>query len=76
MELLNKKVLGIIQYDLGIIVNSLDEKIEFESIQEVELVISLEEEFEISIPDEDVDLFGTANDIIKYVRGKCEEKSA
>ena len=43
-----------------------------DSLDTVELVMSLEEEFGIEIPDEDAEKIATVGDAIKYI----EEKSA
>ena len=47
---------------------SLDEPIEIDSLEWVELVLYLEEDFCISIPDEDIPSLKTIRDIIKYVK--------
>ena len=64
------KVLYILEKDLGLLINSYDEKLEFESIDEVELVMCLEEEFSIGILDEDVEKLDTVNNIMRYINGK------
>jgi len=44
-----------------------------DSLDVVELVMALEEEFEVEIPDEDAEKVGTVNDVVKYVSSKIEE---
>ncbi len=41
-----------------------------DSLDTVELVMSFEDEFEISIPDEDAEKIQTVGDAIDYVQGK------
>jgi acyl carrier protein len=41
-----------------------------DSLDVVDLVMSLEEEFDIEIPDEDVENMKTVGDIVKYVESK------
>ena len=41
-----------------------------DSLDAVELVMALEEEFGIEIPDEDAEKLITVGDVIKYVEGK------
>lgn len=47
------------------------EDLNADSLDVVELVMALEEEFDIEIPDEDAEKFQSIGDIIKYI----EEKS-
>ena len=41
-----------------------------DSLDVVDLVMSLEEEFDIEIPDEDVENIKTVGDMVKYIEGK------
>ena len=41
-----------------------------DSLDVVDLVMSLEEEFDIEIPDEDVENMKTVGDIVKYIEAK------
>lgn len=41
-----------------------------DSLDVVDLVMSLEEEFDVEIPDEDVENMKTVGDIVKYVEKK------
>lgn len=38
-----------------------------DSLDQVELIMAMEEEFEISIPDEDAEKIGTVQDAIDYI---------
>ncbi len=38
-----------------------------DSLDQVELIITIEEEFDVSIPDEDAEKIGTVQDAINYV---------
>ena len=44
-----------------------------DSLDQVELVMALEEEFGSEIPDEDAEKLTTVGDAIKYVDGKSQE---
>lgn len=41
-----------------------------DSLDVVDLIMSLEEEFDVEIPDEDVENIKTVGDIVKYIEGK------
>ena len=41
-----------------------------DSLDVVDLVMSLEEEFDVEIPDDDVDSIKTVGDIVKYIEDK------
>ncbi len=45
-----------------------------DSLDTVELVMALEEEFGIEIPDEDAEKIQTVGDAIKYIEEKCQNK--
>lgn len=45
-----------------------------DSLDTVELVMALEEEFGIEIPDEDAEKIQTVGDAIKYIEEKCAAK--
>ncbi len=45
-----------------------------DSLDTVELVMALEEEFGIEIPDEDAEKIQTVGDAIKYIDEKCSTK--
>lgn len=44
-----------------------------DSLEIFEIVMSLEEEFEIEIPNEDIENIKTIQDIVNYVKSKVEE---
>ena len=44
-----------------------------DSLDVVDLVMSIEENFDIEIPDEDVENIKTVGDIVKYIEAKVEE---
>ena len=44
-----------------------------DSLDQVELVMALEEEFDSDIPDEDAEKLTTVGDAIKYVESKSQE---
>jgi len=43
-----------------------------DSLDIVELIMALEEEYDIEIPDEDVEKIATVGDIVEYVKAHCE----
>ena len=45
-----------------------------DSLDTVELVMALEEEFGVEIPDEDAEKIQTVGDAIKYIEEKCSAK--
>ena len=51
---------------------SLMKDLEADSLDAVEIMMALEDEFEITIPDEDAEKFTNIGDIVKYVEGKIE----
>ncbi|MCM1991083.1 acyl carrier protein [Oceanirhabdus seepicola] len=74
-----EKIKGIIADRLGIDENEIKLESNFvndlgaDSLDVVELVMALEEEFEVEIADEDAEKVGTVNDVVKYVSSKIEE---
>jgi len=44
-----------------------------DSLDIVELIMALEEEYEIEIPDEDVEKIDTVSDVVEYVKAHTEE---
>ena len=44
-----------------------------DSLDIVELIMALEEEYEIEIPDEDVEKITTVSDIVEYIKAHSEE---
>lgn len=51
---------------------SLMKDLEADSLDAVEIMMALEDEFEITIPDEDAENFKNIGDIVKYVESKTE----
>ena len=47
-----------------------------DSLDTVELVMALEEEFEAEIPDEDAEKIATVQDAVEYVKSRAAEKEA
>jgi len=43
-----------------------------DSLDVVELIMALEEEYDIEIPDEDVEKIAIVGDIVEYVKTHCE----
>ncbi|MCB2288386.1 acyl carrier protein [Clostridium sp. CS001] len=44
-----------------------------DSLDIVELIMALEEEYEIEIPDEDVEKMATVSDVVEYIKARSEE---
>lgn len=51
---------------------SLMKDLEADSLDAVEIMMALEDEFEITIPDEDAEKFANIGDIVSYIEGKTE----
>ena len=49
--------------------------LEADSLDIVELMMALEEEFDIEIPDEDAEKIGTVGDAVEYIKDKQEEEN-
>ena len=52
---------------------SITEDLGADSLDVVDLVMSIEESFDVEIPDEEVENIKTVGDIVKYVENKVEE---
>mgnify|MGYP000645493588 FL=1 len=52
---------------------SITEDLGADSLDVVELVMSIEESFDVEIPDEEVENIKTVGDIVKYIENKVEE---
>lgn len=74
------KVKSIIAEQLGVKAEEVTPQASFiddlgaDSLDTVELVMALEEEFGIEIPDEDAEKMTTVGDAIKYIEGKAVSK--
>ena len=44
-----------------------------DSLDVVDLVMSLEDEFDLEIPDEDIENIRTVGELVKYLEGKVED---
>ena len=71
-----EKVKHIIAEQLGVeedeitLQTSMMGDLEADSLDAVEIMMALEDEFEIEIPDEDAENFKNIGDIAKYIEGK------
>ena len=45
--------------------------LEADSLDAVEIIMAIEDEFDIEVPDEDAEKFQTVTDIVKYVEEKA-----
>ena len=52
---------------------SITEDLGADSLDVVDLVMSIEESFDIEIPDEEVENIKTVGDIVKFIEAKTEE---
>jgi acyl carrier protein len=74
------KVKAIIAESLGVDINEVTENASFvndlgaDSLDNVELVMTLEEQFGIEIPDEDAEKIQTVGQAIEYIKSKLENK--
>ena len=68
-----EKVKNIIVEQLGVEPDQVKPEAQFvndlgaDSLDTVELIMALEEEYDIEIPDEDAEKFQTVEDLVKYV---------
>ena len=82
MSNVNDKVRSIIAEQLGVKPEEVTPQASFiddlgaDSLDTVELVMALEEEFGIEIPDEDAEKMTTVGDALKYVQEKSATKKA
>ncbi len=76
---IEEKVIGIVSEQLGVAKQEIKLESKFvddlkaDSLDVVELVMEFEDEFEITIPDDDYDKIKTVGDAISYI---TEKKSA
>ena len=75
-EAVADRVRAIIAEQLGVKIEEVTDAASFiedlgaDSLDTVELVMALEEEFGIEIPDEDAEKMGSVGDAIKYIESK------
>jgi acyl carrier protein len=71
------KVKDIVVEQLGVEANEVELKTSFvndlgaDSLDIVELVMAMEEEFDTEIPDEDAEGIGTVEDVVKYISARA-----
>ncbi|MBQ9708125.1 MAG: acyl carrier protein [Firmicutes bacterium] len=71
------KIKGIIAEQLGVdeeevkLETNLAKDLEADSLDAVEIIMAIEDEFDIEVPDEDAEKFATVNDIVSYVEAKA-----
>jgi acyl carrier protein len=76
----SEKVKSIIAEQLGVKIEEVAPEASFiddlgaDSLDTVELVMALEEEFGIEIPDEDAEKITTVGDAVKYIEEKTANK--
>ena len=72
------KIKGIIVEQLGVeesavtLETNLMKDLEADSLDAVEIIMAIEDEFDIEIPDEDAEKFQLVGDLVKYVEEQCE----
>jgi acyl carrier protein len=75
---LEDRVTAIIVEQLGVTKEEITPKASFiddlgaDSLDIVEFVMAMEEEFDIEIPDDDAEKIQTIEDVITYLKGKIE----
>jgi acyl carrier protein len=78
---IQKRVKKIVVEQLGVKEDEVTEDASFvddlgaDSLDTVELVMALEEEFETEIPDEDAEKIVTINDAVKYIVTRMEKET-
>jgi len=79
MAAVEEKVKSIIAEQLGVKVEEVTSQASFiddlgaDSLDTVELIMALEEEFNVEIPDEDAEKMNTVGDAIKYIETKASK---
>ncbi len=53
--------------------SSFNDDLGADSLDLVELIMSLEEEFDMEIPDEDAEKIATVKDVVDYIKSRVEE---
>ena len=82
MSNLIEKVKGIVAEQLGVKPEEVTPEAKFiddlgaDSLDTVELVMALEEEFGLEIPDEEAEKLVTVGDTIKYIETKAGQKAS
>lgn len=72
-----EKIKGIIAEQLNVnediiqIETHLMKDLEADSLDAVEIIMAIEDEFDIEIPDEDAEQFQTVSDLVSYVETKA-----
>ncbi len=80
MSEIEKKVIAIICEQLDVAEEDVVPEASFvddlgaDSLDQVELIMAMEEEFDVSIPDEDAEKIGTVKDAIEYIRNAIEKQ--
>ena len=75
-EEISERVKSIIVEQLGVSLEEVTPQASFiedlgaDSLDIVELIMALEEEYDMEIPDEDAEKIQTVDDVIKYIQGK------
>lgn len=75
-----EKVKGIIVEQLGVAENAVTMEASFiddlgaDSLDIVELIMALEEEFDMEIPDSDAEKIVTVSDVVDYIKENVQEK--
>lgn len=71
------KIKGIIAEQLGVEENAITmdtnlmKDLEADSLDAVEIIMAIEDEFDIEVPDEDAEKFQSVADIVSYVEAKA-----
>lgn len=77
---IEERVKGIIVEQLGVEASQVTEKAKFvedlgaDSLDTVELVMALEEEFSVEIPDEDAEKIASVGDAVEYINNHIKEE--
>lgn len=75
-----EKVKGIVKEQLDVDEDKITPSANFiddlgaDSLDTVELVMALEEEFEVEIPDEDAENIKTVQDVVNYIKKNAEKE--
>ncbi|MDE2107480.1 MAG: acyl carrier protein [Patescibacteria group bacterium] len=75
METIERTILRLVEENLVAQTGSIEasrtfESLEMDSLDQVELVMAIETELEIEIPDEDAEKWRSLQDVIDYMKGR------
>ena len=65
------KQLDAVEEDISLDTSIIDD-LQADSLDVVDLIMALEEEFDLEVPDEDIETIKTVGDLVKYIEDRTE----